>query len=238
MGVRAATSFLTPLGGARVPGLSDLAWFPVVGLGIGAALGALWWGIGKEWPPTVDAAVVVAADLALTGLLHIDGLIDSADGLLPHLDRARRLAVMAEPQVGAFGVAAGGMVLVLRVAALGAIHPDVLVLGGLWCLSRTLMAAVVSTQPYARAGGLAEAFSGRAPRSRGLALVVGAAGAVALLMVWRPLAGAMGALAGIVAAVGVLVLARRRLGGYTGDVLGASGMMLETVGLVVAAARW
>jgi adenosylcobinamide-GDP ribazoletransferase len=145
---------------------------------------------------------------------------------------------MAEPQVGAFGVAAGGMVLVLRVAALGAIHPDVLVLGGLWCLSRTLMAAVVSTQPYARPGGLAEAFSGRAPRSRGLALVVGAAGAVALLMVWRPLAGAMGAVAGVVAAVGVLVLARRRLGGYTGDVLGASGMMLETVGLVVAAARW
>jgi adenosylcobinamide-GDP ribazoletransferase len=62
--------------------------------------------------------------------------------------------------------------------------------------------------------------------------------AVAALVGWRAVAAPFVAAAGIIAAIGVVVLARRRLGGYTGDVLGASGVVLETVGLVVAAARW
>jgi adenosylcobinamide-GDP ribazoletransferase len=243
MGLRAATSFLTPLGGARPPAPGDLAWFPVVGLGQGVALGGLWWLVARAWPAPVDAAVVIVADLALTGMLHLDGLVDSADGLLPHLDRSRRLAVMAEPQVGAFGVAVAGGALLLRFAALSTIAPHVLLLAGLWCLSRTFMAAVVGRQPYARPGGLAEVYdSGQGtggPRGpawwpTAAAVVV----AVAALVGWKVVAAPVVAVAGIMAAMGVVALARRRLGGYTGDVLGASGVVLETVGLVVAAARW
>src|SRR4051812_17036191 len=99
--MRAAISFLTPLGGARSPSPSAWRWFPLVGAGLGGLLGAGWWAADRLWPRPVAAALVVAADLALTGLLHIDGLVDSADGLLPHLDRDRRLAVMSEPDVGA-----------------------------------------------------------------------------------------------------------------------------------------
>jgi adenosylcobinamide-GDP ribazoletransferase len=253
MGLRAATSFLTPLGGARPPAPGDLAWFPMVGLGQGAALGGLWWLVARAWPAPVDAAVVVVADLALTGMLHLDGLVDSADGLLPHLERDRRLAVMAEPQVGAFGVVVAGGALLLRFAALSTIQPHVLLLAGLWCLSRTFMAAVVGRQPYARPGGLAGVYQA-GPGAAGS----GAAGsgsarhggqtwwpaatavvvALAALVGWRAVAAPVVAAAGLVAAVGVVALARRRLGGYTGDVLGASGVVLETVGLVVAAARW
>jgi adenosylcobinamide-GDP ribazoletransferase len=255
--VRAALSFLTPFGGGRPPDPGTLDWFPEVGAAIGLALGGLWWATTKAWTAPVAAAVVVAADLAVTGLLHFDGLVDSADGLLPPLPRRRRLEVMADPGAGAFGVGAGAGTLLLRWAALAALRPGVVLLGGLWCLSRTVMAVVARTQPYARReGGLATAFSSpaagpsadpsaRPPAPRPpvttrqwAALSGGAVLAGALLLWWRPGPGAASGAAAVVAAGLVLLLARRRIGGYTGDVLGACGVLAETAGLLVAAARW
>jgi len=236
--MRRALSFLTPIGGASRPSGSALPWFPLVGAGLGLALGGVWWAAAQVWGPTVAAAVVVAADLGLTGLLHLDGLADAADGLLPHLPRARRLAVMAEPGVGAFGVGAVGAVLLLRFAALASLRPSWLLLGGLWCASRTWMAVAARTVPYVRPeGGLASAFLEGPGRPVPVA-AVGLAGSCAMILAWQPVAGAASLAAAILAAAGVLVLARRRVGGFTGDVLGASGLVGETVGLVVAAARW
>ena len=107
------------------------------------------------------AALTIAADLALTGLLHIDGLVDSADGLLPHLPVERRLEVMAEPTVGAYGVAVAAVVLLLRFAALASMAPAVLLVAGAWCGSRTVMAVTARAMPYARpGGGLATAMLG------------------------------------------------------------------------------
>jgi adenosylcobinamide-GDP ribazoletransferase len=243
--VRAAVAFLTPFGGARAPSSTTLDWFPVVGVGIGLALGGLWWVTSRAWTAPVAAAMVVVGDLAATGLLHFDGLVDSADGLLPPMPRERRLAVMARPDTGAFGIGAGISILLARFAALGALRPGVLLLGGLWCLSRTVMAIVARTQTYARReGGLAQAFVASAGpaaggRARRLApLGAGLALAAALLLLWRPAAGAAAGAAAVVAAGATVVLARRRIGGYTGDVLGACGVLAETAGLIVAAARW
>jgi adenosylcobinamide-GDP ribazoletransferase len=233
--MRRALSFLTPLFGASEPRPETLTWFPFAGAALGLVLGAVWWGAERIWPAAVAAAIVVAADLALTGLLHVDGLADSADGLLPHLDRARRLEVMAAPDVGAFGVAAVVAVLLLRWAALAATTPSPLLLGGLWCASRTAMAVTARTVPYARPGGLASAFLGGRTLSTAL---IGAVLATGLAFAGPGLAG-IAAVAGVVAgAAGVVALARRRIGGFTGDVLGASGMVGETTGLLVAAARW
>jgi adenosylcobinamide-GDP ribazoletransferase len=183
----------------------------------------------------VAAAIVVAADLALTGLLHVDGLADSADGLLPHLDRARRLEVMAAPDVGAFGVAAVVAVLLLRWAALATTAPSPLLLGGLWCASRTAMAVAARKVPYARPGGLASAFLGGRTLSTAL---IGAVLATGLAFAGPGVAGIAAVAGVVVGAAGVVALARRRIGGFTGDVLGASGMVGETTGLLVAAARW
>jgi cobalamin 5'-phosphate synthase/cobalamin synthase len=236
-GARRAVAFLTPLGGAVAPAPDALPWFPVVGLAIGGALGGLWWAAEQAWPPAVAAALVVAADLGLTGMLHFDGLVDSADGLLSHLDRPQRLNVMAAPDVGAFGIAIAGAVLLARWAALASIHPAPLLLAGLWCLSRTAMAVIATTQPYARAeGGLATAFLGRGRHTVALASAVAAAFVLAGL--WKALPGPVSVAAAIVTAAGVAALARRRIGGFTGDVLGAAGLLAETVGLVVAAAKW
>lgn len=236
--MRRALSFLTPIGGATRPSGSALLWFPVVGALLGLALGGIWLGSAKVWNAPVAAAVVVAADLGLTGLLHLDGLADAADGLLPHLPRGRRLAVMAEPGVGAFGVGVVGAVLLLRFGTLAALRPGWLLLGGLWCASRTWMAVAARTLPYVRPeGGLASAFR-EGPGRPVVVVAVGLAGSLAMILVWRPAAGAASLASATLAAVGVLVLARRRVGGFTGDVLGASGMVGETVGLLVAAARW
>jgi adenosylcobinamide-GDP ribazoletransferase len=234
--MRAAVAFLTAVGGSRRPGPGTFDWFGVVGAGLGALLGLVWWAAAKAWTPGVAAAVVVLADLALTGMLHFDGLLDAADGLLPPMDRSRRLAVMASPETGAFAVAAAGAALLLRWAALAAIKPTVLLLASLWCLSRTGMATAARFLPYARTeGGLASAFAGKA---RPAAIVMGLAASVALACAWRPLAGGVAVVCAVLAGGAVLWLALRRIGGYTGDVLGALGVVAETAGLLVAAARW
>jgi adenosylcobinamide-GDP ribazoletransferase len=189
------------------------------------------------------AALVVVADLGITGMLHFDGLVDSADGLLPPLAPRRRLEVMADPAIGAFGVAVGATGVLVRWAALAALRPGILLLAGLWCLSRTIMAMVVRTQRYVRGdAGLARPFgaaeSGRHRSRRLPALGLGTALAMALLAGWRVGPGLAAGGAALFAAAGVVILARRRIGGYTGDVLGACGVVAETAGLVVAAGRW
>jgi len=236
--VRRAVAFLTPLGGATPPTPEALAWFPAVGIGLGLLLGGVWWLAARAWPAGPAAGVVIVADLALTGLLHVDGLIDSADGLLPPMERERRLTVMAAPDVGAFGAATVAAVLLVRWLALSALHPAPLLLAGLWGLSRTAMAVVIRVEPYARADGLASAFRGPVTARATAALAAGAATSLMLAGVWRALAGSSAVLVAAAAVFGVVVLARRRIGGYTGDVLGAAGVLAETIGLLVAAARW
>ena len=229
-----ALAFLTPLGGAATPTPAALGWFPFVGAGMGLVLGGVWWLASELWAAPVAAAVVVAADLALTGMLHLDGLVDSADGLLPPMDRGRRLEVMADPSAGAFGVGAAVTVLLLRWASLAALAPSAPLLGALWCASRLSMAGFARSVTYARAGGLATAFRGP---GRHRPPVVG-------ILVGSVLVGLGGgdAVAGVavlgVAAAAVVALAVRRIGGFTGDVLGAAGILGETLGLLAAAARW
>jgi adenosylcobinamide-GDP ribazoletransferase len=120
---------------------------------------------------------------------------------------------------------------------LATLRPAPLLLAALWCVSRTAMATVVNRVPYARPEpGLASAFAGaRLPTLLAAVVVAAAAG---LAAVWKVPAGPVAVAAGLVGFGAVLLLAQRRIGGYTGDVLGAAGLVGETVGLLVAAARW
>jgi adenosylcobinamide-GDP ribazoletransferase len=233
--MRAALGFLTVVGGAAVPDRRAAGWFGLVGALVGAAVGGAWWATDALWPPLVAAVLVVGVDAALTGLLHLDGLADSADGLLPPVDRARRLAIMATPDVGAFGVSALVLVLGLRVAAFATLAPDVVLVAGLWAASRAGMALTLALVPYARSSGTASAFAGRSLPPAGLTAAVGL-GVAAVARGGLP--GAVTAVAALAGFVAVVAFAVRRLGGYTGDVLGAAGVIAETAGLLVAAARW
>lgn len=233
--MRAALGFLTVVGGAAPPDRRAPAWFGVVGALVGLAVGGTWWAAHELWPPLLAAVLAVAVDAAVTGFLHLDGLADSADGLLPPVDRARRLAIMATPDIGAFGVAALVVVLVARVGALTSLTPDVLLVAGLWAAARSGMALTMARVSYARAEGAASGFAGRSVAPAAVTAATALAAVVATLGGWAGPTTVLAATGGFVA---VVALAARRVGGYTGDVLGAAGVVAETVGLVVAAARW
>jgi adenosylcobinamide-GDP ribazoletransferase len=234
--MRSALAFLTVVGGAAPPDRRAAAWFGAVGALVGLAVGGAWWAAGELWPPLVAAVLAVAVDAWLTGMLHLDGLADSADGLLPPVPEAQRLAVMAAPDVGSFGVVALVVVLAARLAGFASQAPDVLLVVGLWAAARAGMAVTMAVVPYARPGGAAEGFAPATP-SPG-ALLTLAAAVVAVVVAAPGLAGVVTALAATVGFMAVVGLAWRRLGGYTGDVLGAAGVVAETVGLLVAAAKW
>ncbi|MFT7601503.1 MAG: adenosylcobinamide-GDP ribazoletransferase [Acidimicrobiales bacterium] len=228
-----ALAFLTVVGRSRAPGARTLPWFPMVGATVGATMAMVHWGAHQVWTPLVAGALVVTADLALTGALHLDGLADSADGLLPHMNRDRRLAVMAEPESGVFAVAVVVTILMIRWSLLADPAVEPLAFVAVWAISRTAAAVVPSLVPYARPAGLVAPFLAGSHRLLGLWVIPATATLVAI-------GGAIGAaavVASMIAAGGVVALALRRLGGFTGDILGAVILVSETMALLVLAVQ-
>jgi adenosylcobinamide-GDP ribazoletransferase len=237
-----ALSFLTIVGRSTSPTRRTLLWFPVIGGLLGVVVGSLWWLTAKVWPPLPSAAMVILADLLMTGLLHFDGLADSADGLLAPMSKERRLEAMADSAIGAFGAITVGAVLILRFSSFAVLRPTPLVIGGLWCASRTGMALITDVLPYARPNGLVKDFLVQARDSRGrfvffAVLALGVGLAAALVAAGRGARGLFALGAELLAMGGIALFARRRIGGFTGDVLGAAGVVGETVGLLVLAMR-
>ncbi len=245
-----AIAFLTVLGRARPPDRTTMRWFPLVGAAIGAVVALSWWGAQQLWSPAIAAAIAISVDLAITGLLHLDGLADTADGVLPHLPRERRLAVMRQPDVGAFGVGVVAVVVLLRWATLadgawraggagnGGVEPIALI--ALWSMSRTVVAAIPAFVPHARSEGITTPFIAGARRSH-LAWMFPAVVLLAFTVDRSQpdavLTAGAAAAALVVVAIGVTALARHRLGGFTGDVLGAVVLLGETAALLALAAN-
>jgi len=242
-GFAAATGFFT-----RIPiatpvsedgWLADAAWaFPLIGAGIGgvaafAFLLAQLLGLG-DWPAAVLAVLV---GIALTGALHEDGLADTADGLIGGDDREQRLAIMRDSSHGTFGVVAIVMSVLLRAAALAAIGEPIhagLALIAAHAASRAALPCAMLVLMPARAEGLGAA-AGRPSMPRAVsALTIGLLVSMAALGPARGLV-AIGLAGAAIFALGVL--ARRRIGGYTGDVLGGFQQMGENVMLLAAAAK-
>jgi adenosylcobinamide-GDP ribazoletransferase len=236
--VRRAIAFLTPFGVSDTPTASTLAWFPLVGAVVGFVVGGVWWLAAKAWVALLAGAIAVIADLAVTGLLHFDGLADAGDGLIAPMTRSRRLEVMADPAIGAFGAITVGAVLLLRWSAFASLRPAPLVVAGLWCASRTSMIAITEFLPYARPTGLVQSFLGATGQQRTLkrsAIAAGVALSAGLVVVGRGLHGLAALGAELLAIALVAAFSRHRLGGYTGDVLGAAGVVGETIGLLILA---
>jgi len=247
---RLALGFLTIVParvGATQPG--DLgraaAWFPVVGLLLGIVLSLGQWLLQRLFPPLLAGGLVVALWAALTGGLHLDGLADCGDGLLASAAPARRLEIMRDSRMGAFGGLALAMFLILKVLAAGALGSLPLLAwlpGGAWLPAGPLVVAAVCArwlllpmgrQPGARPGGLGADFA--------LGLQPGGLIAAGALLVLVTALGGWQALAAVAAAHVVAWLiwqvARRRLGGVTGDILGLTVELSELAVLLVYAAR-
>ena len=210
---------------------------PAVGAGVGLAgaagfAAAAWLGL----PALACALLALAATMAVTGALHEDGLADTADGLGGGRDRAEKLEIMRDSRIGVYGVLALTIGVGLRAAALASLAQPGAAAAALICagaVSRGAVPAVMARLAPARRDGLAAA-AGRLPSETALA-ATGIAALVAVVALGPP-AGLVAVLVGGGAAAAVMGLARRQLGGHTGDVLGAVQQAAETAVLLAAAA--
>ncbi len=210
-------------------------WHPFVGVLIGLVCAAVYMLAAHVFPPTIAALLSTAAGLLATGCFHEDGFADSCDGLGGGSTRERALEIMRDSRIGTYGAAGLGMMLAGKVLALGAlpvaIAPWVLIAGH--AASRASSVLVIATSSYVRDHGTGKPVSdGISGASLTFALATGAAALLALAFVVPPAAIA-GGLAGL-GAGHLLMRARfeRRLGGYTGDCLGAVQQTSE-VGLLL-----
>jgi cobalamin 5'-phosphate synthase/cobalamin synthase len=240
-----AVAFLTRLpvpirsasSGAEV-GRASL-FFPLVGLLVGGLEAGAAFLLLRRLPDGVVAVLVVALGVLVTGALHLDGLADTADGFGGGKDREHALRIMRDHSVGAYGASAIALSLALKISILSTLTmfgtPGLLWIALAPALGRWAPVLLGRALPYARAeGGLGQAVTGGATGALELGgatvLAVGAAAG---------LAGLNGAIAAAAAALATLLfglLCRRKIGGVTGDTLGASVELVEAVVLLLAVA--
>ena len=254
--LRASFGFLTVLPVAPRSGAglgSARAFFPLVGLALGGLLAGFDWLANDTLGVELTAALIVVGLLAATRMLHIDGLMDSCDALLGGYTRERRLEILKDPRVGAFGAIGGVSILFLKWAALitlaGPIRLPMILLFPL--LARWSVVAVMQTFSYGpprdgsapRAGTPPREDPGRSGtgssflenRSIWLPLIAGVTALAASVLI----AGLMGViLMGIVTLVAVMLGAwmAKLLGGLTGDGYGAVVEVTEVTALIAAVA--
>ncbi len=224
-----------PLPDHRPEGAASAWAWPLAGLVVGAlaaAAASLALACGAAAGPSAAAALAVLA--LLTGALHEDGLADTADGLLGGRTPERRLEIMKDSRIGSFGALA---LMLVTLAAWSALVPLVAT-GGHWAalaaaaaLSRAPMAAVMAALPPARATGLSAATGRPSPACAGAAAALGLG--AALILCGGAALSAAAAAAGLSALLALA--ARARIGGQTGDILGATQQLSFAAALALLA---
>jgi adenosylcobinamide-GDP ribazoletransferase len=210
------------------------ALFPLVGALIGLVLGGLGLLLDRFLPPGPVAALLLAAAALITGGLHLDGLMDTTDGIAGGRTPERRLAIMRDSRVGAIGAIAGILAILVQFASLSELSGQtrLLALVGAVAVSRWAMLTALASFPPALPDGLGATFrAGATP----VTAVVGTLIVVAVALLTRP----FGLVALGAGAVVTLIVGReltRRLGGLTGDCYGAGAVVTETATLVIAVA--
>lgn len=239
----AAVGFLTAVPVGRSARLEDgdrlrdgTVVFPAVGAAVGAATGAIAWAAVVVLPPLPAAVLGVAAGALLTGALHLDGLADTADGVGASLAGADPSPAMHDPRLGVFGGVALALDLVLRISVLSALvvgqrFPFEAIAAG--ALGRAAVIVALTTTPYSGGASGTGAWTRGVGIGRCLAAAV-VASAIGLVAV-GPAFGAM-VISGAAAVGFIRRWSRRHLGGMTGDTLGATAELSETVALVAVLA--
>jgi adenosylcobinamide-GDP ribazoletransferase len=240
---KTATAFLTRLPMPHPQGpmpqnfLRAHRMFPVVGALIGAAVGLLCLALRAIGVPDLTAAALALGGSALlTGALHEDGLADVADGFGGGRDIAAKLEIMRDSRLGTYGAVILLVSFVAKCSAL-AVIPDRDVVPGFiaaHALARGALPWMSINLPYARKDGLAR----NAGQPDGTTATIAAVLALVIALLSLSFANALcAALAAAASALGMALLAKRQIGGQTGDVLGGAEQVAETAILVLLAAR-
>ena len=219
--------------------------FPLVGALVGTAGAAVLWLASLWWTPLVAALLAVTTTVWITGAFHEDGLADTFDALGGSVPRERALEIMKDSRIGTYGAAALGLGLTLRVSLLATaasadLAAAVLAFVAAHVLGRAAAVGVMAWLPYAGvvAHAKAKPLATAVPRSTAAGallaaamLIAGIAALAALAIPASTVDRAWRWSAAVLAAVGVVLLMRRwfraRLGGYTGDTLGATEQLTE-----------
>ncbi|MET0337810.1 MAG: adenosylcobinamide-GDP ribazoletransferase [Caulobacter sp.] len=229
-----AVQFLTRLPTPALPRFEpdwttrSARWFPLVGQVVGGMSALVLLGAAHLWNSWIAALLAIAAGVLITGAFHEDGLADTADGLGGGQTPERRLEIMKDSRVGTYGVIALVIVLGLKVAALASLAPAMAALGLLAANGAGRAAAVVVMRLSPYAGDIQAAKWKPVPdgvrSSEVLTAVLIAAWPLVFL---PPLNVALGLGIGGVLVLAIVLLARRLIGGHTGDVLGAVEQVFE-----------
>lgn len=229
-----ALSFLTAIPvRTEVPQPGDLGraaiWFPLIGAGIGALLAAANYILTLFFQPFIVSTLLIALWAAITGGLHLDGLADCCDALFAPVSTERRLEILRDPRLGSFGVIGLVLFLILKLLALTFATVPMLLFAP--ALARWLI-LVVALQPSARPGGMGADFS------LGLNLFIFAFAALVplglLIAFFSPRLLVAATIAHLVT-IAIIIFARSRLGGVTGDVLGLTVEISELIVLLAFA---
>jgi len=211
----------------------SVRYFPVVGLLIGLAVAFLDAALLHIFPPAVSSMLIVIALVAVSGGLHIDGLADTADGFFSSRPKEQMLEIMRDSRIGPMGVVAIVCLIGLKMVALTSISSD-LRWGTILMMplaGRCALAIMLTLMLYARPeGGLVTAFQ-QNPCALNAFLAAGTLVCVGWIM------GTVGLAMAVVALVGTLVVAAyslHKIGGMTGDTLGASCEIVEALPAIVA----
>jgi adenosylcobinamide-GDP ribazoletransferase len=229
-----AVSLLTRLrtrGGANTT--RAIPWMPVVGALVGAAVGLVYAGLHAAVTPLVAASIAIAIGILITGALHEDGLADVADAFGARVTRERALEIMQDPHHGTYGIIALVVSVIARVTALAALGPwtALAALPAAHSLARAGAGATMSRLPPAAGSTLGASYKpSREATTTGL--VIALAISIPLLGVWPIPAVAVAAAVAVV----VGLLAKQKIGGFNGDVLGAIEQLAEIGILCVAVA--
>ena len=206
----------------------SIAWFPLIGLLIGGLIAGFDMGVTALLPVLPASVLTVIAMVAISGALHLDGLADTADGFLSSRPRERILEIMRDSRVGPMGVLAIVGILMLKIATVAALAPAAR-FGTLLLMplaGRIAPVLLMATLGYVRENGLVTAFQRQSTWFSPL-LAVATLSAAGFIV-----AGNAG-LAAAAVAVGVIALftlwCRAKIGGYTGDTLGAACELAEVV---------
>jgi adenosylcobinamide-GDP ribazoletransferase len=206
-----------------------VGWFALVGVLLGAALAGIDFVLGLLFPQSVTAALLLAVWVVLTGALHLDGFLDTCDGLLGGQTPEARLRIMRDERAGAFAVIGGILLLLVKFSCLASVPSRTLPLLVTPAIGRWGMAVAVVAFPYARPDGLGRWMKDhagwwQATLATITVLVIAIVTTRWLVLVIVALAAVMtGGIAGFVL---------RRLPGFTGDVYGALCEVLETLTLL------
>ncbi len=210
----------------------SLGYFPLVGIIIGLILAGLNWALGLALPSAVVNVLLIASMAVISGALHLDGFIDTCDGIAGHKTVEARWQVMHDSRAGGFGIVGACLLLLAKYISLNNV-PQPLVMMALLLMpvvSRWTMVYAIVAYPYARPSGLGKIFKQQASWLRFTIATLIALAVAIVLARW----------AGLIVMAGIWVMVilmatylKRKFAGLTGDTYGAINEVAEVCVLIL-----